>query len=175
MPAIYTIGYEGTDSDRFVAALLAHRVELLADVRAVALSRKKGFSKTALKAALDAAGIDYIHFGDLGDPKPGRLAARAGRMQEFRSIYTAHLEGMAARAALEALAAVAHRKATCLLCFERDPRTCHRSIIAGRLGGRGFSRLDLFVDPALPNDRLTTKLSSLHSRQGVASAEQDVW
>jgi uncharacterized protein (DUF488 family) len=45
MTTLYTIGYEGTDIDRFVATLKAVGVQLLADVRALPLSRKRGFSK----------------------------------------------------------------------------------------------------------------------------------
>ena len=78
MPLIYTIGYEGTDIERFVATLKIVGIKHLADVRAVAVSRKKGFSKSALSARLDAEGIQYFHFIELGDPKPGRDAARAG-------------------------------------------------------------------------------------------------
>src|SRR5690606_21613376 len=79
MSIVYTIGYEGTDIDRFVATLKAVGVRRLADVRAVALSRKKGFSKKSLAARLEAEDIEYLHFQALGDPKPGREAARAGQ------------------------------------------------------------------------------------------------
>ncbi len=78
MSVVYTIGYEGTDIDRFVATLKAVGVRRLADVRALALSRKKGFSKRSLAARLKAEGIDHIHLVGLGDPKTGREAARAG-------------------------------------------------------------------------------------------------
>ena len=90
MPLIYTIGYEGTDIERFVATLKIVGIGTLADVRAVAVSRKKGFSKSALSARLDAEGIQYFHFIELGDPKPGRDAARADS-DKFRVIYELHL------------------------------------------------------------------------------------
>jgi uncharacterized protein (DUF488 family) len=72
MSVLYTIGYEGADIDRFIATLKAVEVTVVADVRAVALSRKRGFSKTALRARLAAEGIAYVHLVELGDPKPGR-------------------------------------------------------------------------------------------------------
>src|SRR6266567_165816 len=146
MRSIYTIGYEGTDIDRLVQALLGESIKVLADVRAVPVSRKKGFSKSALKAALEAAGVQYLHFGNLGDPKPGRIAAQAGLLEEFRAIYAAHLQEANASAALNTLAEVARRNATCLLCFERDPAVCHRTMIAERLARRGFAKLDLRPD-----------------------------
>ncbi|TGW07799.1 DUF488 domain-containing protein, partial [Mesorhizobium sp. M2D.F.Ca.ET.145.01.1.1] len=133
MSVVYTIGYEGTDIERFVATLKAVGIERLADVRAVALSRKKGFSKKALSTRLEAEGIEYLHFIDLGDPKPGRDAARAGFFDKFRAIYSAHLDSDDAQSSLRELVVVAGEKPTCLLCFERDPVTCHRSIGAGAM------------------------------------------
>jgi hypothetical protein len=73
---VYTIGYEGTDIDRVVATLRTVGVTMLADVRAVAVSRKKGFSKNGLRERLEAEGNTYVHLVELGDPKLGRDAAR---------------------------------------------------------------------------------------------------
>ena len=146
MSIVYTIGYEGTDIDRFVDTLKAVGVRLLADVRAVALSRKKGFSKTALKARLEAEGIAYVHFVALGDPKPGREAARAGRYDEFLRIYTRHLAVADSCAALASLSELVASHTSCLLCFERDPKECHRSILAERLKTRGMDIFDLYGD-----------------------------
>ncbi|MDN3712169.1 DUF488 domain-containing protein [Paracoccus cavernae] len=90
MSVVYTIGYESTDIDRFVRTLSLAGIQVLADVRAVTVSRKKGFSKTKLAERLNAEGIEYRHFRELGDPKPGREAARAGDFRKFREIYGAH-------------------------------------------------------------------------------------
>jgi hypothetical protein len=87
MPDIFTIGYEGADPDRFVAALKGAGVASIADVRAVALSRKRGFSKNVLRDRLQADGIGYRHFIALGTPKSGREAARAGDAGTLRRIY----------------------------------------------------------------------------------------
>ncbi len=173
MRAIYTIGYEGADIDRLIEALLRDGVELIADVRAVAISRKKGFSKSALKANLAGVGVQYVHFGELGDPKAGRLAARAGLLKEFRGIYSSHLRQPSARAALDRLAEVARRNLTCLLCFERDSRGCHRSIVAARLARRGFTKFDLYPGPTTQHDHLAAKLPRLRSRKSTAATEQD--
>lgn len=146
MRTFYTIGYEGTDIERFIATLKLVGVEAVADVRAVALSRKKGFSKTALRTRLEAEGIRYIHFVELGDPKPGRDAARAGQYAKFEQIYTSHLIQPEPRAALGELGSLIAGAATCLLCFERDPKVCHRSIVATRLKQHGMDVVDLFAD-----------------------------
>ena len=75
---VYTIGYEGADVDRFLTTLKDAGVAAVADVRAVALSRKKGFSKSQLRGNLAEVALGYRHFIDLGTPKAGREAARAG-------------------------------------------------------------------------------------------------
>lgn len=171
MSLIYTIGYEGTDIDRFVATLKAVGVERVADVRAVPLSRKKGFSKKALSARLQAEGIDYIHFVSLGDPKPGREAARAGLYQQFRAIYGAHLESEDAQSSLEELMAAAGEMPTCLLCFERDPETCHRSIVAKEMtASAGFEVFELYGDDPARYVRNASRMPRHHPRQGAAAA-----
>src|SRR5215207_10357401 len=134
---LFTIGYEGADVDRFLATV--------ADVRAVALSRKKGFSKNQLRDNLAEAQIGYRHFIDLGTPKAGRDAARAGDTGRMHRIFCEQLASGAAQAQLEELAELAGKEPICLLCFERDPAQCHRRIVAERLAKRGFKTVDLFV------------------------------
>ena len=145
MSKIYTIGYEGADPDRFLAALQGAGVETVADVRAVALSRKRGFSKNVLRDNLTEGGIGYRHFIHLGTPKAGREAARAGDVAMLVRVYGAQLETAEARTALEDLAALAAERPICLLCFERDPARCHRRLVAERLAPRGFEAVDLTV------------------------------
>ena len=143
-PQVFTIGYEGADADRFLATLKEAGVGTLADVRAVALSRKRGFSKSALRDALAGQGIGYQHFIALGTPKEGRQAARAGDAELMRRIYCDEvLATETAQEALRDLEALAQAQPVCLLCFECDPAHCHRRILAQRLGERGFECVDL--------------------------------
>lgn len=145
-PQVFTIGYEGADVDRFLTTLKDAGVETLADVRAVALSRKRGFSKSALRDALAGQGIGYEHFVKLGTPKEGRQAARAGDGELMRRIYCEEvLATEDAQAAFRDLEALAGARPICLLCFERDPANCHRRILAQRLEGLGFETVDLMV------------------------------
>lgn len=170
MSVFYTIGYEGTDIDRFVVTLKSVGVKLLADVRAVAISRKKGFSKTALQTRLESEGIEYSHFKVLGDPKLGRDAARAGRYDEFRSIYFAHLNGVEPQAALEILSEKIQQNPTCLLCFERIPETCHRSIIADQLKSSAMQVFDLYGDDPKRYARHAKKLPRFNPSQSASAA-----
>jgi uncharacterized protein (DUF488 family) len=127
---LYTIGYEGGAVSDFIATLREADIKLLVDVRAVALSRKPGFSKTALSERLGEGGIGYLHLKGLGDPKPGRTAAREGRLKDFREIYHKHLIGDVAQADLLKGIEAASRGGACLMCFERDHWHCHRLIVA---------------------------------------------
>lgn len=171
MSVLFTAGYEGTDIDRFVRTLKAVGVEQLADVRAVAVSRKAGFSKTKLSERLAAEGIAYTHFRSLGDPKPGREAARAGRFDEFRSIFGAHLATDDAQDALCELTEFVNGKATCLLCFERDPKECHRTIVATEVQNRiGFEVFSLFADDPGRYVRHASRVPRFHLGQGATAA-----
>lgn len=171
MSVVFTIGYEGTDIERFVRTLKAARIERLADVRAVAVSRKAGFSKTKLAARLASEGIEYQHFVALGDPKPGREAARAGEYDLFRAIYGAHMATSEAQASLCNLVDFVQEGATCLLCFERDPQTCHRTIVAREvIEETGFELCNLFADDPERYVRHASKLPRFHSRESVTAA-----
>lgn len=145
-PRVFTIGYEGADLDRFLTTLKDAGVATLADVRAVALSRKRGFSKSALRDALESQDISYRHFIQLGTPKEGRQAARAGDDKLMRRIYCDEVLTTApAQEALKDLEELAASQPICLLCFERDPAHCHRRVLAQRLEEKGFKITDLTV------------------------------
>jgi uncharacterized protein (DUF488 family) len=129
-PDLLTIGYEGCTIDGVLTALREARVGLLVDVRAVAASRKPGFSKRQLAAGLDVAGIGYVHLQPLGTPKPGRDAVRAGRPERMVPIFEAHMKTPEAQWALGEAKGLAMESRCCLLCFERDHRSCHRRLVA---------------------------------------------
>lgn len=135
-----TIGYEGKTVDELLGQLAEAGVELLIDVRAVAASRRPGFSKTALAGALAEHGIAYLHLRALGTPKAGRDAARKGRITEMHAIYEQQLETPEAELAIEQADAAAKERHAALLCFEADFSCCHREIVAARLAQRsGYS------------------------------------
>ena len=167
--SIFTIGYEGADIGAFVAALRKAGVQTIADVRAVAISRRKGFSKTALSGHLSQAGIGYVHFRDLGDPKPGREAARAGRMREFERIYSAHLRTAGAQVKLNELAFLTEGSSVALLCYEADPMGCHRTMIAREIAK---SRKSAIVHLSVNNQSASVGRSRTHdhSCEGLAAA-----
>ena len=130
---LLTIGYEGRTVEEVLDRLGEAGVKLLIDVRAVAASRRPGFSKTALAGALRERGIDYLHLRPLGTPKAGREAARKGRIAEMQDIFEVQLQTPEAELAMAQAKAAASEQPSALLCFEADAGHCHRTIVAERM------------------------------------------
>ncbi|QZH75638.1 MAG: DUF488 domain-containing protein [Erythrobacter sp.] len=139
---IHTIGYARATQDALVSALVAARIELLADVRALPLSRRAGFSKTSLKAAVEAAGMSYRHFRDLGTPKEGRDAARRGDYVTLQQVFAGQLELPEAMAQMAELTTLARERRTCLLCYCEEPDHCHRALLVDA-AFEDWKRIDL--------------------------------
>lgn len=151
MATLFTIGYEQAALSDVIATLKRAKVQVLIDTRAVAASRRAGFSKKALSASLDEAGIAYLHFQKLGTPAEGREAARSGNYDKLWKIYGKHIK---TRPAQEELAEVSKLveagKKVCLLCYERKPEECHRSKIAELVVKETGAKIDnLFAAPLL--------------------------
>jgi len=134
--ALFTIGYEGLVQDQLLDLLVGNGVQTVLDVRAVPLSRKAGFSKNVLGASLLARGIRYLHDRRLGTPKPGRDAARKGHSSVMHDIFDAHMLTPSAQEGLVDAVGLAGESRICLLCFERAPHDCHRSILASLIQKR---------------------------------------
>ena len=132
---IFTIGYEATTMGEFLAALNEAGVKRVIDVRALPLSRRPGFSKSPLKNALAEAGIDYVHLKALGTPADGRTAARAGKQADLERIYAGQLELPEAIVQAEQMKEFATELPSALLCYEREPAQCHRSLLLDAVAG----------------------------------------
>ena len=143
---LFTIGYEQTPAKSVLDELEAAGVKLLVDVRAVASSRRPGFSKNQLAAGLDERGISYLHLRGLGTPKSGREAARSGQFAVLHKIYAAHLKTAQAKEELDELSALVKKAGPiCILCYERDHRHCHRRWIAEAIEGRDGVKIENLV------------------------------
>jgi uncharacterized protein (DUF488 family) len=129
MMRIFTIGYEAATVPDFIARLTTAGVQRVIDVRALPLSRRPGFSKSPLRAALAEAGIEYVHLKALGTPAEGRAAARAGRHADLERIYAGQLELPEAIVQGAQMVELAREKPSALLCFEREPAHCHRTLL----------------------------------------------
>jgi len=131
-PKVYTVGYEGRDPAELVSLLHHHGIRVLIDVRLNAISRRRGFSKTALSQALADAGIEYVHERDLGNPKENRAGYRLGHKSAHRR-YELHLQSHGSEAVLR-VSDLVRSTPTALLCVEREPDSCHRTAVATTLG-----------------------------------------
>jgi uncharacterized protein (DUF488 family) len=128
-PYLYTFGYEGLSVETYIDRLMQEGVRAIVDVRELPLSRKKGFSKNSLREALALKGIDYIHAPPLGCPKDIRDKYRQDSdWQLYTRGYLAHLK--AQDASVRELARISRTTTACLICFEADFSTCHRTYVA---------------------------------------------
>lgn len=148
MQTLFTIGYEQAKPAAVLTELKRAKIELLVDTRAVAASRRPGFSKKVLAAALDDEGIGYLHLQKLGTPAQGRQAARAGDRNTLWKIYDKHIEKPEPQAALAKLVSlIKSGKRIALLCYCRDPKTCHRSRIVANVKKRLRVKVDDLIPP----------------------------
>jgi uncharacterized protein (DUF488 family) len=145
---LFTIGYEQAKPAAVLNELKRAKVDLLVDTRAVAASRRPGFSKRQLAAALDEAGIGYIHLQKLGTPAAGRAAAKSGDLDTLWRIYDKHIKTREAQESLGELAAlIKSGKRVALLCYCRDPKACHRSRIVANVKKRTPVKVDDLIPP----------------------------
>jgi uncharacterized protein (DUF488 family) len=150
---LYSIGYEKALLPEVIAALSAAGVATLIDVRDRPISRRPGFSKRQLAAAIAEAGMRYVHLSALGTPPEGRLAGRCREWDRFWAIVAEKLARPEAELELRQAAQIAGEEPCCLLCYEADWRVCHRRRIAEILASRhGFALRHLAVH-AMANSR----------------------
>lgn len=144
MTKLFTIGYEAATLDNLIGRLKDAGVQVVIDVRAIAASRRAGFSKTVLSASLAAENIDYVHLRALGTPKAGRDAARKGRIAEMHEIFEGQLAEPQAQIELVKAGEIAAERKAALLCFEAEVCGCHRAVVAQRLSQKAtFEIVDL--------------------------------
>jgi uncharacterized protein (DUF488 family) len=169
-----TIGYERSTLADFVETLVQSKIELLVDIRERAQSRRPGFSKSVLSAALNSAGIGYVHFRQLGDPREGREAARQGRFDQFREIFREVMSTASAKSALSEVQNLALEKKICLMCYERDKDQCHRKIVSDYLERvLACKTTHLGVRNGISNERKIGRV--LHLDQGATASIQQVF
>jgi uncharacterized protein (DUF488 family) len=141
---IWTIGHSNHSAVRFIDLLQGAGIDCVADVRSTPFSRRNPqFSQKALAAALKDAGIEYWFLGDALGARPkdpecwedgkvsyARIAASAGFQEAIRALIDA-----------------SHAKRIALMCAEKEPLDCHRTILVGRaLARRGAELAHIHAD-----------------------------
>jgi uncharacterized protein (DUF488 family) len=171
MTILSTIGYEASSLEDFIATLRVAGIKILVDVRQVPASRRKGFSKNALQAAVESVGIEYVHLVGLGDPKEGRDAAREGDFNKFLQVYKAHMKTPEFKADFQAAVEFTKGDGACLMCYERNHKECHRKLIAEKIFnivGADIQNLGVREGIARDGYKVRSRARS-NSRQGVAA------
>ena len=148
MKQLFTIGYEQAKPQAVLDELKQAKIDLLVDTRAVAASRRPGFSKRQLAASLDENNIGYLHLQKLGTPAEGRVAARAGDRKTLWRIYDKHIRKAEPQAELgELVGLIKSGKRVALLCYCRDPKTCHRSRVVKNVQERIKVKVEDLIPP----------------------------
>lgn len=132
------IGYEGQSLHSLTSDLAGAGVDVVADVRLTPISRKPGFSKTALSEALESVGMQYLHLAILGNPKQNRagFGGSAAERRMARARYQEFLDADEQRGALDHLSRLAMQGTLAVLCFEADQSRCHRDLVLAALHER---------------------------------------
>jgi len=133
---LFTIGYEGRTADELPGSVAASGITTVVDVRDLPLSRKRGFSKTALASLLAGSGVRYVHERRLGNPKPLRDHVKAGGDWGWFARRFRERLGGAGDALDQVLGIMQRGEVVCLLCYEADASRCHRSLVADALAER---------------------------------------
>jgi uncharacterized protein (DUF488 family) len=148
MRTLFTIGYEKATPAAVMGELKRAKIGLLVDTRAVAASRRAGFSKRQLAASLDETGIGYLHLQKLGTPAEGRLAARSGDLDTLWRIYDRHIRKAEPQEQLgELMGLIRSGKRVALLCYCRDHKACHRSRIVANVKKRMRVKVEDLIPP----------------------------
>lgn len=146
---LMTLGYEGISIEKYINLLIAHGVTVLCDVRKNAFSQKYGFSMATLQMACDAVGIQYIHIPQLGIESAKRQALNT--QEDYDRLFDEYERttlSQNTQALLTIRDLVEKHNCVCLLCFERDPRQCHRTRVAKAvvaLPDVNFSYIPIYV------------------------------
>lgn len=143
--AIFTAGYEGIVVDQFMHRLKVHGIEMLVDVRAVPLSRKRGFSKSALSLAVVSKGIEYLHVPAMGCPKYIRDRYKLDEdWSAYSKEFIKYIDSQISF--LENFSTLFQQKTCCLMCFEEDYRFCHRTYVARAISSLSGLQIKHIID-----------------------------
>lgn len=140
---LFTIGYEGLNLDSLLQYLQYYKIDMIADVRELPLSRKKGFSKNGLTEFLKMKNINYVNYRELGVSKD--LRRQLKETGDYRFFFNKVRKIIYSKSEqLDQLCDLIHQgKKIALLCFERDPKKCHRKIVAEGLKKRDGNGLKI--------------------------------
>ena len=128
---VISVGYQQRTPAELIEILACHNVHRLIDVREAPISRKRGFSKTALRAELETAGIEYLHVQPAGNPFRKEKHDLEACLQHYASYLAEN------PVVIDQIAALLLDRPVAVLCYERQHSECHRSVLLSALTDRG--------------------------------------
>lgn len=141
---VFTIGHSTHDIEKFIALLRRHEIALVADVRSVPYSRMQPqFNREPLIKAVEKWGIEYVFLGaELGARSNDKACYEKGQVQYHRLAQTP-----AFHRGIERLQAESRRLRVALMCAEREPLDCHRTVLVSReLQAAGLPVMHIHAD-----------------------------
>lgn len=132
---LFTIGYEGKSIEAFINTLIMNDVRLLCDVRKKPISRKFGFSKGKLEHITQTVGIKYVHIPDLGIESDKRSSLETP--EDYRCLFKDYEKTLPSRLVYlnDVYRLLQQNTRVALMCFELEPKMCHRHIIRDYIVG----------------------------------------
>ncbi len=175
--SIWTIGHSTLSIDDFVGRLKSFEIQVLADVRSFPGSRRyPHFNKENLARSLAAAGVEYLHFRDLGGRRRPRPDSRniAWRNESFRG-YADYMETDDFQKGVARLLDVAREQRTAIMCSEAVWWRCHRSMISDYLKANGIAAIHIMAPGKSEVHPFTSAAAIVNGRlsyRGVLESEQ---
>lgn len=144
---VFTVGHSTHSIERFIKLLREAGITAIADVRSVPYSRHlPHFNRPGLKRSLNEAGIAYVFLGRELGARPDDRSCYRGQVAEYDLIA----RSAAFQAGLDRVVKGSHRYRIALMCAEKEPLDCHRTILVGRhLVGRGVHLVHIHADGRL--------------------------
>ncbi len=146
-PTLFTIGHSNHTLDKFISLLKQHNITAIADVRSIPFSRfNPHFNREALEASLRRANISYVHMGQQLGARRDEPECFVGKQANYELV--AQLPSF--RAGIDRLLAGSQKERIALMCAEKDPITCHRTVLITR----AFRHTAITVSHILDNGAL---------------------
>lgn len=161
---LWSVGHGNRSSEEFLRLLEVERTECVVDVRAYPVSRRHPhFSRAALEPALNDAGIGYAWEGAaLGGMRRPDTGSPHTALKDGMRGFADHMGSVGFQRAIERVMALAAEQRTAIMCAEKLPSQCHRSLIADALALRSVTVLHL-VDGGSPASHCVSVLARVHA------------
>jgi uncharacterized protein (DUF488 family) len=164
---LYTIGHSTRALEELIAALRAHQIEALVDIRAFPMSRRlPQFNRESLEKSLPAAGIRYVWMKALGGYRkkaPEESPNVALRNQSFRN-YADYMLTLEFEEAMNELVRLAEQSRTAYMCAERVYFRCHRMLVSDWLVAHGHEVLHIDAEGPVKPHRLMAEARTIEGR-----------